>query len=453
MGSLEFAAYPPNAPITARPDFRGENGYAATDAAQLTAQVCDRWGASNAILNCLYGVQLIYNEDMARVFASALNDWVAKEWLDRDLRLRASIVIPIQNVEYAVDEIERCAKDRRFVQILVLAMQETPLGRRHHWPIFAAAERHGLPIGIHAGSNYRNPVTSLGWPTSYVEDYTSQTQGFQGQVASLITEGVLAKYPKLKVVLIESGCTWLPAFLWRFSKFWRGARTEMPWVDRSPSEIVRDNFRLTIQPFDGPSDPDDVERIIDHLRSDDMLLFSSDFPHWQFDGDERMPQGSPQGLRRKILVENPLATYDRSERCFGLGERIMNIEVRQPARAQKTRYGIVDCDIHPKLHDRGIPAAPLQSVVVVSADLRAAPASRLHQGLSDAEDHAAGGAARRMAAGRRHAGQRSRLHARAAARSLRHGLRHPEPAAADRAGRPEPGFLCRDGIRGERAAA
>jgi hypothetical protein len=168
-----------------------------------------------------------------------------------------------------------------------------------------------LPIGIHAGSNYRNPVTSLGWPTSYLEDYTSQAQGFQSQIASLITEGVFAKFPKLKVVLMESGVTWLPAFLWRFSKFWRGARTEIPWVDRSPSEIVRDNFRLTIQPFDGPSDPDEVERIIDHLRSDDMLLFSSDFPHWQFDGDERMPKGIPQGLRRKILVENPLATYDR----------------------------------------------------------------------------------------------------------------------------------------------
>ena len=50
----------------------------------------------------------------------------------------------------------------------------------------------------------------------------------------------------------------LGCFLWRFSKFWRGARTEIPWVDRSPAEIVRDNFRLTIQPFDGPSDPDDV---------------------------------------------------------------------------------------------------------------------------------------------------------------------------------------------------
>jgi predicted TIM-barrel fold metal-dependent hydrolase len=311
IGSLDTAAYPPNAPLTARPDFRGKNGYAATSAAELSAQVLDKWDSSLAILNCLYGVQLVYNEDMARAFHRALNDWIAAEWLDRDPRLRASIIVPMQNVEYAVDEIERCAKDRRFVQIMVLAMQETPLGRRHFWPIYAAAERLGLPIGIHAGSNYRNPVTSLGWPTSYVEDYTSQSQGFQSQVTSLITEGVFAKYPKLKVVLIESGVTWLPGFLWRFSKFWRGARTEIPWVDRSPSEIVRDNFRLTIQPFDGPDNPDDVERIVDHLRSDDMLLYSSDFPHWQFDGDERMPRGIPQGLRRKILVENPLATYDR----------------------------------------------------------------------------------------------------------------------------------------------
>jgi uncharacterized protein len=225
--------------------------------------------------------------------------------------LRASIVVPMQNVEMAVEEIERCAKDRRFVQVLVLAMQETPLGRRSNWPIFAAAERHGLPLGIHAGSAYRNPVTSLGWPSWYIEDYAAQSQGFQSQVASLICEGVFAKFPALKVVLIESGVTWLPGFLWRFSKFWRGLRPEVPWVDRPPTEIVRDHFRLTIQPFDAPDTADDVERVIDHLRSDDILLFSSDFPHWQFDGDQVMPAGIPAGLHRKILVENPLATYDR----------------------------------------------------------------------------------------------------------------------------------------------
>jgi predicted TIM-barrel fold metal-dependent hydrolase len=307
--SLESISYPPNAPITARPDWRGKNGLAAASVADVAHHVFARWGADVAILNCLYGIQLVFNEDMAAAFARALNDWIVKEWLDRDPRLRASIVVPPQNVEYAVDEIERCGRDPRFVQILMLAMGEVPLGRRHLWPVYAAAERLRLPIGIHAGSAYRHPVTSLGWPSYYIEDYAAQSQAFQSQVASLVSEGVFAKFPGLKVVLIESGVTWLPGFLWRFSKFWRGLRSEAPWVDRSPAEIVRDHVRLTIQPLDGP--PDAVERAIDHLRSDDMLLYASDFPHWQFDGDETMPAGLPEGLQRKILVDNPIATYNR----------------------------------------------------------------------------------------------------------------------------------------------
>lgn len=309
INSLDTISYPPDAPLSARPDFRDASRRAATTVAALKAQVFDGWGTGLAICNCLYGVQLVLNEDMARAFARAVNDWIVAEWLDRDPRLRASIVVPLQNVEYAVDEIERCARDPRFVQILVLAMGETPLGRRHFWPIYAAAERHGLPLGIHAGSAYRHPVTSLGWPTYYVEDYASQSQGFQSQVTSLICEGVFTKHPGLKVVLLESGVTWVPAFLWRLSKFWRGLRSEVPWVDRSPLEIFRDRFRLTIQPFDAPDSPDIVRRTIEHLGSDDLLLFASDYPHWQFDGDDAMPGGIPADLARKIMVDNPRATY------------------------------------------------------------------------------------------------------------------------------------------------
>jgi predicted TIM-barrel fold metal-dependent hydrolase len=311
INSWESISYPTKSPLASRPEWRGPNGYPATSAAELAGQVCERWQSGAAILNCLYGIQLIYSDDMARAFCQALNDWLVKEWLDRDSRLRASIVVPVQNVEYAVDEIERCAKDKRFVQVLMLCMQEVPLGRRHYWPIYAAAIRHGLPIGIHAGSAYRNPVTALGWPSWYIEDYAAQSQGFQSQVASLITEGVFAKHPELKVVLIESGVTWLSAFLWRFDKFWRGLRTEVPWVDRSPGEIVRDHFRLTIQPLDTPDDPHLVERAIEHLRSDDILLYASDYPHWQFDGDDTMPAGISPALRRKIAIDNPLATYVR----------------------------------------------------------------------------------------------------------------------------------------------
>ena len=308
---FEANAYPPDAPLSVRPEWKEQGGRAATDVSQLAVHLFERWQPRLAICNCLYGVELIFGEDMAAAVAHGVNDWIAKEWLDHDPRLRASIVIPTQNIEFAVDEIERCAQDKRFVQVQMLAMQESPLGRRHWWPIYAAAERHDLPIGIHPGSTYRHSLTSLGWPSFYLEDYASYAQAFQSQLGSLVCEGVFAKFPKLKVVLLESGVTWLPGFLWRVSKFWRGVRAEVPWVDRSPADIVRDHVRLTIAPFDAPDDPHVVERTIDHLRSDDILLYASDYPHWQFGGDDALPPGIRPALRQKILVDNPLATYPR----------------------------------------------------------------------------------------------------------------------------------------------
>jgi len=53
INSLETVTYPPNSPLTARPEWRGKNGRAAMGASELTAQVCDRWQAGTAILNCL----------------------------------------------------------------------------------------------------------------------------------------------------------------------------------------------------------------------------------------------------------------------------------------------------------------------------------------------------------------------------------------------------------------
>lgn len=306
---FEPNTYPPNVPLSQRPDWKAAK--AAHAVVPLTREVFAAGRADVAILTCLYGAELPFSEDMGRAVARAVNDWIRHEWLDKDDRLRASIVIPTQNVEYAVDEIERCAADRRFVQVKLMAMQESPLGRRSWWPLYAAAERHGLPIAIHPGSTFRHSTTSLGWPTYYIEDYTSYAQAFQSQLASLVCEGVFKKFPALKVVVLESGVTWAPTFLWRLSKLWRGLRHEVPWVDRPPVEIVRDHVRFTITPFDAPPDAHVVERIIDHLGSDGLLLYASDFPHWQFDGDDPMPPQIPQSLHARIKLDNPLATYPR----------------------------------------------------------------------------------------------------------------------------------------------
>ncbi|HET8996183.1 MAG TPA: amidohydrolase family protein [Acetobacteraceae bacterium] len=309
---LTTISYPTVNPVASRADWRDPaTNKAATNAALLGEQALAPFDTQLAICNCLYGAQALFSEDLGAAFARALNDWIAREWLDRDARLRASIIVPMQNAELAVDEIERCAADPRFVQVLLLVGSELPLGRRQNWPIYAAAQKHGLPVGIHAGSTYRHPVTAVGWPSYWTEDYVNQAPGFQSQLTSLIAEGVFTKFPDLTVVLMESGVTWLPAYLWRLTKFWKGLRSEIPWVADPPSSVVRDRVRLTLQPFDGPPDPASVMRVMEHIGSDETLLFSTDYPHWQFDALAAIPEGLDAGLAQKIMAENPLRTYPR----------------------------------------------------------------------------------------------------------------------------------------------
>jgi predicted TIM-barrel fold metal-dependent hydrolase len=311
VGDLTLASYPPTVPLSGRPDWRPANNRPGTDFAMLQRQALDGFGTRLAICNVVHGAPAMVNDDFAAALCRGINDWLAAEWLGRDPRLRASIVVPFENAELAVEEIERRAPDRRFVQILMLAMGERPLGRRNYWPIYAAAERHGLPIGIHAGSVGRNAPTAIGWPSHFIEDYVANGQAFAGQLLSLVTEGVFRRFPALKVVLIESGFTWLPPFLWRFDKTWRGIRAEVPWVDEPPGETVRRQVRLTLQPVDAPPTAKQLQRVVEHLDSDELLLFSTDYPHWQFEGNDALPDALDPALARKIMVDNPLSTYVR----------------------------------------------------------------------------------------------------------------------------------------------
>ncbi len=311
IDGLELASYPPNAPLTCRPDWRPAKGKPGSDLSLLRSHALDAFGIRLAICNPLYGGQVAFSETMGAVLCHATNEWIAREWLDREPRLRASITVSCQSPELAAEEIEARAGDRRFVQVLMLASTELMLGRRYYWPIYRAAERHGLPVGIHAGTMYRHAPTANGWPTHFVQDYAANSNLFASQLQSLISEGIFGKFPGLRVVLMESGVTWVPAFMWRSDKTWRGVRGEIPWVTRPPSHIMRDHVRLTVQPIDEPADPAELERIIDQLGSDDMLLFSTDYPHWQFDGDQVLPRGLPSRLRQRILQDNPLSTYPR----------------------------------------------------------------------------------------------------------------------------------------------
>ena len=274
-------------------------------------EALDPFGTSIAICNCLYGVQAMFSEDFGAAMARAVNDWiVASGWIATlGCAPRSWCRSRMPNWRWRRSNVARA--DRRFVQVLLLVSGELPLGRRQNWPIYAAAERHGLPIGIHAGSTYRHPNTPVGWSSYLSEEYINQAGAFQTQLTSLVTEGVFAKFPDLTVVLMESGVTWLPGYLWRLTKFWRGLRHEVPWVADPPATIVRERVRLTLQPFDGPPDPR-PSRGSWSICGRTSCCCSP--PTIRIGSSKARPpsrEGLDPALAQKIMVDNPLRTYAR----------------------------------------------------------------------------------------------------------------------------------------------
>ncbi len=80
-------------------------------------------------------------------------------------------------------------------------------------------------------------------------------------------------------------------------------------------------MRFTVQPVDAPNEAEAILRLIEHLNSDELFLFATDYPHWQFDGDDVLPGGLSGDLFDKITHKNALATYTRLEKA----DRIMEI--------------------------------------------------------------------------------------------------------------------------------
>jgi predicted TIM-barrel fold metal-dependent hydrolase len=251
------------------------------------------------------------NLDFAAALARAVNDWQREEWVRKEPRLRAGIVITTEDTPAAVAEIERRADDRAFTQIIMSPRGEEPIGRKRYWPIYEAAERHGLPIGLHpAGYSGGHPTTAMGWPTYYMQEHYAFETAMQSMLASLVIEGVFERFPNLKVALIESGFTWVPALCWRMDKHWERMRAETPHLKRRPSEYVREHVWFATQPIEEPEKPEHLVEVIDWIGWD-RILFSTDYPHWDFD-DPRYVFSKiklSETQKRQVFRDNAKALY------------------------------------------------------------------------------------------------------------------------------------------------
>jgi hypothetical protein len=278
--------YPRFMPQTARRDAWPKSGPPGSDVDMIRTQHLDPNDVAFGILEPLLEANSPRNQDLQAALCTAFNDWQLATFTDVEPRLRSSILVPQDDAEAAVAEIERRADDPRFAQIQLSSRTPEPLGRRRYWPIFAAAEQSGLPIGLHVGGPSASAPSASGWPSFYVEEHQILSHSMPTQAASLILEGVFDRYPRLKVVMIEGGFAWVPILGWRLDATWSKMRSEIPDLKLKPSEYFRRNLWFSTQPMEEPERPRHLRQVLEWIGFD-RLVYSSDYPHWDYDDPRR----------------------------------------------------------------------------------------------------------------------------------------------------------------------
>ncbi len=301
--------YPKAAPATARRDaWPPAGGPPGSDLAFMQTQLLDPNDTAVGILSPLHGSAR--NTDLDAALCTAVNEWQIEQWVKPEPRLRASVTVAHEDPDLAVEEIARRAGDARFVQILLPSKTNEPLGRKRYWPIFAAAQSAGLPIGVHVnsvGGGYAS--TGSGWPSYYLQDHHINVHSFQAQVASLALEGVFERFPRLRMVMIEGGFAWLPALCWRLDRHWARMRDEVPECRRPPSEYIREQLWFTTQPVEEPEQPEHLRDTLNWIGWD-RLMFATDYPHWDYDDPTAAFKiAMSEQERAMIFRENACAVY------------------------------------------------------------------------------------------------------------------------------------------------
>lgn len=305
-----------------RPDAVLEDGTRVEDSPEaMAAHFLDRYDLDFAILNTgsVLHLGLSPEPDYAAALISAMNDVIVEEWLPVDPRYRASIAVYPNDPELAVREIHRLGDHPGVVQVIMPSAARIPYGQRFYHPIYAAAVEHGLPVAIHPGTEgvgISGAPTNVGYPTSYFEWHTDLACSYIAHLVSLVTEGVFTKFPSFKFVLLEGGVSWAPPILWRMDKNWKALRMTTPWVDRLPSEIVTEHVRFSTQPIEEPEDPKHFHAILEMFDAQQMLIFSTDYPHWDGDTPDFAARSFPKALRPAIMGGNAIALYGLAEAVY-----------------------------------------------------------------------------------------------------------------------------------------
>ncbi len=263
---------------------------------------------------CLGNFDLDHGDDLELCYAAAsAHNRMMTDFCAVDRRLLATAYVPLEDFDRAI----ACAREA--IALGAKGLMVPSLCPRRHGPshvgldpVWAMAQEAGIPILLHVGGEEKlNPVyKENGLPP--VPDFHGGDDNFTSvsympipnaamqTLATLIFDGVLDRFPRLKWGAIELGAAWVPGWMRAMDSaahaFMKNEE-RLKRLSARPSEIVRRQFRAAPYPHE------DTGWIIANA-GDEVCLFSSDYPHIEGGRhplkrfDESLRGCSPEAVRR-----------------------------------------------------------------------------------------------------------------------------------------------------------
>lgn len=274
-----------------------------------------KMGADIAFLYPTMGLWLFAVDTMdaqlAGAFTRAYNNWL-RDFCSYDPQiLRGVGAINLHEPEEMVPEVRRIAEfGWKAVFLRPNPVKGRLLSDLAYEPFWSECEQLGIAVSLHEGTHSQLPTTgSDRFNTRFAMHACSHPMEQMMALLALIEGGVLERHPQLRVGFLESGCGWLPYWLWRLDREY----CDLGWevkdnVKMKPSEYFRRQCFISFE----PSEPYLAETI-DYIGTDN-LIFGSDFPHIDHHPDiigevVALSDRLSEKTVKKILWDNPFRFY------------------------------------------------------------------------------------------------------------------------------------------------
>ena len=240
----------------------------------------------------------------------AYNRWMIDRILAADDRIKTLLFLPFNTPEEAVRTVDEFGHAKGVIGFCVTSTRYKPVYANEYMELYAKIQETGKPLAFHAGYHWQDP--SLATINRFLGMHAL---GFvwcsMVHMTNWILNGLPERFPKLNTIWIESGLAWIPFLMQRLDDQYLMRQSEAPQLKRLPSEYMRTNCFYTTQPME-TTHPKALQNTLEMINAETQLLFSSDWPHFDFD----LPQAIcdlpflDQQAKRNILGLNAARLFN-----------------------------------------------------------------------------------------------------------------------------------------------